>query len=92
MFQETSDKCLESSNLLKSTIAKYGTVLGCLLEFNTIQQALTKQDQMNTRNLLQLINQSLAMADGKGRMRSLQSRQTSLASGLGPSGSVTSKH
>ena len=79
-LQEQIEKSLDTNNLLKDAVLKYATVIGCLIEYNNIQHSIQLQDGQNFTKLINVLHLDEAK-DNKGR--SLRSRQTSLASGVG---------
>ena len=77
---------------MKGSIESYATILTCLLEFSSIEQALSYQDEVD-RNKVQLYAQSKGLR-GDHLSKDLPSaKRSNLSLGnLGPRGSKAQKH
>lgn len=81
--KKLSEMCktnIDQNEMVKDVVQKYATIIGCIVEFSNIKQALANQDSQNFTKLIGMINDANIETKEK---RSLRSRQTSFASGAG---------
>ena len=88
-LSEVAQKTLDNVDQVKGAMESYATILTCLLEFNSIEQALAYQEEID-RNKFQLKGGALAHQASK-ELTSAKRSNVSLGS-LGPRGAKHSKH